>query len=97
MRAVFAIDRQLPSVRDTGTPKRARSEQIRRSHAIAIAQPPPAAAPSTSAMVGNRQALDAIDHRVEPPLVGDAVVAVGEVAELRDVGAGRKCAARLRV
>ena len=51
MRAVLAIDRQLPSVRATGTPKRARSEQMRRSHAIAIAQPPPAAAPSTSAIV----------------------------------------------
>ena len=94
IRAVFAIDRQLPSVRDTGTPKRARSEQMRRSHAMAIAQPPPAAAPSTSAMVAIGSALDAIDHRVEPPLVGDAVIAAAEVAELRNVGAGRERAAR---
>ena len=42
----------------------------------------------------DRQALDAIDHRVEPALVGDAGVAVGELAELRNVGAGRERAAR---
>ncbi len=51
IRAVFVIERQLPSVRATGTPNTARSEQMRRSHAIAIAQPPPAATPSTSAIV----------------------------------------------
>jgi hypothetical protein len=56
MRAVFVIERQLPRVRATGTPNTARSEQIRRSQASAMAQPPPAATPSTSAIVinGNR-------------------------------------------
>ena len=51
-RTVFAIDRQLPSVRDTGMPNLARGEQTRMSQASAIRQPPPAATPSTSAMVG---------------------------------------------
>ncbi len=40
-----------------------------------------------------RQPLDAIDHRVEPLLVGHAVGAV-EVLELRDVGAGGESAVR---
>jgi hypothetical protein len=41
----------LPSVRAIGTPKRAAGEHTRKSHASAIAQPPPAAIPSTCAMV----------------------------------------------
>ena len=35
-----------------GTPKLARSEHRRKSHATAMAQPPPTAGPSTSAIVG---------------------------------------------
>ena len=50
--ATLAIDRQLPSVRAIGTPKRARAEHSRRSQASAIAQPPPTAGPSTAAIVG---------------------------------------------
>ena len=45
-------DRPLPSVRAIGTPKRAAGEHTRRSHASAIAQPAPAAMPSTWAIVG---------------------------------------------
>ncbi len=90
IRAVFAIDRQLPSVRDTGTPKLARSEQIRRSHAIAMAQ---TAAGRRAITLGNRrdpQALDAIDDRIETALVGDAGIAIS-----RTRGTG-KCRCRPR-
>ena len=59
-----------------------------------MAQPPPAAAPSTSAIVAIDEALDAIDDGVEPALVGHAGITIGELAELRNVGAGREGAAR---
>ena len=75
-RAQFAADRQLPSVRAIGTPNRAAGEHTRRSQASAIS----AAAAGGHAVHlrdgGHRHALEAIDDRVHPPLVGDAVVAV---------------------
>ena len=48
----LAIDRQLPTVRAIGTPKRASGVAIRKSQAVAIASPPPTAWPSTNAIVG---------------------------------------------
>lgn len=45
-------DRQFPRVRAIGTPKRADSVATRRSHAAAIASPPPTQAPRTAATVG---------------------------------------------
>ncbi len=47
-------DRQLPSVRAIGKPKRASRVAMRRSQAAAIAAPPPVQAPAIAAMVGTR-------------------------------------------
>jgi hypothetical protein len=46
------IDRQCPEVLAMGAPKRERVEAIRRSQAVAMINPPPVAAPSTTARVG---------------------------------------------
>jgi hypothetical protein len=46
------IDRQFPEVLAMGAPKRERVEAIRRSQAVAMINPPPVAAPSTTARVG---------------------------------------------
>ena len=75
-------------MRAIGTPNRASGVQTRRSQASAIAQPPPAATPSTCAIVGDRDALEAIDDGVEPALVGDARRRGVKARELADVGAG---------
>ena len=51
-RAVLALDRQLPSVRAIGTPKRASGVAMRRSAAAASASPPPTTHPSQIATTG---------------------------------------------
>ena len=87
-RAQFSNDRPLPSVRAIGTPKRAAGEHTRRSHASAIAQPAPAAMPSTWAMVGTATRSSRATHDFEPALVLETVLARRERRELADVGAG---------
>ena len=54
----------------------------------AIAQPPPAATPCTCAIVGLVTRSSRSSDAVEPLFVLDAVLAVAEALELRDVGAG---------
>ena len=85
---MFAADRQLPSVRAIGTPNCASGVQTRRSQARAMAQPPPAATPCDLGDRGNRHALEPIDHRIEPALVRERILARERARELRDVGAG---------
>jgi hypothetical protein len=79
-RAVLAIDRWPPSARDTGTPKRARSEQTadRRPSRSRSRRP---RWRCRSRHRRDRQALDPIDHQPSGAVV-DAVVAVVELAEL---------------
>ena len=50
----------------------------RRSQVSAIAQPPPAATPCTCAIVGFADALEPIEHGVEPLLVLEAVLAIAK-------------------
>ncbi|CEG09077.1 hypothetical protein BN961_02498 [Afipia felis] len=61
-RRTLDADRQLPSVRAMGTPKRAPGVAMRKSHALASAMPPPTAQPSTTAMVGMGNASRALTY-----------------------------------
>jgi hypothetical protein len=62
-RARFWIDRQLPSVRAIGKPKRASRVAMRRSQQAAMAAPPPVQAPAIAAMVGTGQRSSASSTR----------------------------------
>ncbi len=61
-RTRFAIEKQFPSVRATGTPNRAEGEAMRRSQAAAIAAPPPMTGPRSAAIVGTRTRSSAESH-----------------------------------
>ena len=73
-----------------------RGVQTRRSQASAMAQPPPAATPCTCAMVGLVTRSSRSMHRVEPPLVLDAVVAGREARELARCRCRRRTPCRRR-
>src|SRR4051812_17652191 len=60
---------------------------MRRSHAAAMARPPPMANPSTTARVGTGRGFDAADVVLHLRLIGDAVLTAVEGLELRDIGA----------
>ena len=61
-RARFEAEKQLPSVRATGTPNRADGAATRRSHAAAIARPPPTTGPRSAATVGTVTSSIAPSH-----------------------------------
>ena len=86
--AVGGADRQLPSVARSAHRTWTPGVATRRSHADAIAQPPPAATPSTCAIVGFVDPLEPIEApRPGAPRTSDRPRDRGS-PELRDVGAG---------
>ena len=51
-RAILAIDKQLPSVRAMGNPKRRFAAAMRMSQHAAMPAPPPVQAPDNAAIIG---------------------------------------------